>query len=215
MIIKETKSFVWELDYDNSKKKISSSSSQGSITLPENCPCIRLYLKNKFLGISLNKFIIGIKFIHREHEYKFPFGGVTPRQVPTTMIFQRPGGAGREHNDANSIHFRKKNEDQYYVDYNRNLNTLNDLTWMLPYQLFWDNDPSYIKSFGIQLDIDILQTLNEELGLDLFYKYHPHHIKGTVPFEHEAYHECGEQEEHFMNMMISDRRENKLNEILK
>ncbi len=155
-----------------------------------------------------------MKFIHQEYESAFPFGGRIPQKRPTTPIFCRPGGPGSKHNDADSIYRPKKNEDQYYIEYNKDINTPLDLTWMLSYQIFWDNDPSY-KALGIKVDDNVLQLLNEELQLNLVYRCHLNGpLNGHIEFEHEAYHNCDEQEKHFMNLMLLDRRDGKLNKLL-
>jgi hypothetical protein len=214
-IIKETDTFIWKLQYDIEEKKYTTGGSVSFLIFPQNTPCVRLYYKSKFLGITIHKFIMGMKFLNTVNEQRFPFGGMIQPDIPVKMFFQRSGGAGRSHNDASSIYFQKDGQDKYYVEYNSELNTINDMTWMLAYQMFWDNDPGY-NGIGIKTDWGLLQKLNEELNLDLFYLRYPNIVlSGSIPFEKEAYHLCGKQEEHFMNMMLADRRGSKLEEVLR
>lgn len=214
-IIKETKSFAWQLQHEVSEKIYTTSHTISFTNIPKGTPRIRLYLKKSFLCFTYYKFIIGIKFRHRVNESIFPFGGRPSPPIPIETLFKRPGGAGRMHNDAYSIYHCKKNEDQYYVEYNENINTINDLTWMLPYQLFWDNDPTY-KNMGVNIDHDILNKLNGELNLNLFYLYPVSNriLKGKVAFKREAYHTPDTQEEYFFQMMMSDRRDSKIDAVL-
>lgn len=208
-ILKETDSFVFSITFSKKEKTYSTGGVYSKTTMPIGTPSVRLYLKKMFLGITYYKFIIGVKFKHQIYKSMFSFAGNTPKQTPIEKLFKKPSEIG-----AMPIYYQKHSDDQYFVEYNNTLNTYNDLTWMVAYQLFWENDPSY-KAFNLNDDIIvILNLLNIELNLNLYYAHAHTILNGNVAFKKEAYHISDEQEDHFYNMQMLDKRNFKIKSII-